>query len=803
MLKQKRFLANTPEEARKMDQAMEELYVGGAVNTLAEQFNQLSQAETISRREVQAKFEQRIQAIRTLWQEFIDSHSDQARKDSLASGRDRIINRLQTLQSEVNAQLDRLLDPTTQNIIRSRHTEKYQEFLQFLRNKNLLSTPSPAPAPAPSPAPTPARTTPPSRPSIPPASVKRFGPRPAPPRRTDASPDRTPEAPASTEVTDVMDLLRKDRPASRPDQVRTLAREREQQRLATGFSRLATSWNGEIPAAFTNGFVERALDQPNQRTLEFLNKSLEHPDQFKNLVRSMYEVFRSMRYPNVSPTSWGFRDQLRHFYEQIDDDRFTQESIQNAMRDLRQAMEWSREMEQVTETPNLQKARELYFKIEQDINARRLPSKADLRQMQKLVSYVETNFLSGERLTWNAVETAQRTRTPAEAEAIDSRVGTYRVKNNTKYTLQGRTIEVKNFYTDASRPENVQTISKVGGRTYPFDLSHFLATVRLLKSTYPTSFQHQERIFFSQLSFDIRNEQGQERPEALRRLHVQRHQSFLRSLGLEGDRNYQYENFPNSLGVMLNVSDPTKAEDLSHWLTLIDNVALTRNVEQKDYKFLWMVRMYARTRAITHSGKLNLQQFAEKLLTSSENRSDISAPDKNIIDFVNNTGKTPAEKARINAEYDRYQNAVPAIKDIFDFLTSLPSNNDRWTGNPNTTPALTMFTLLEEAAQQSLTSPHVLNGDSDIAFPRGRDNVLDQSKIRIEVGNESLDVPRLFFNADSINRYIQLKETNPFFQEVLRFIQGLPRDNQVLFSQVLNSLLTPYRTTNHTPSPRQ
>ncbi|MGE3278753.1 MAG: hypothetical protein AB7J40_03060 [Candidatus Altimarinota bacterium] len=753
LLRQKRLVMNGPD--KKMEEAITNMHVESAKKSLAEQFQELSKAESIDRTAVQAKFQERIQAIRALWQQFIDQQFDQNKKDSLVSGRDAVIVRLQALEAKVNTELDRIFDSATPNLIRVQHTEKYQQFLQALHGEGLLKEAPPAPAPAPTrtPATGPAAPAPAPTPAPSPAPA---APAPAPtlrPRRRTRRPatraaERAPEATGSSDITDVMDLLRKDRPASRMDAgpIDRVERERERQRLSQSFYTLADQWSG-APAAFTKGFVDRALYQPNQRTLDFMKTSLDHPDQFKDLVRSMYEVFQSMGYPRVAPTSSTYPRQLQNFFENIEGNQFSQETIRSAMRGLLDSMKWQKEVEALTSAPDNDGTWRLLDELESSLNSRKLPTRQQLLQIQNLVGYVERNFLNGKRLTWNDVRSFRGS----------SRIGTKDI-----VTLQGHSMEVKNELKtglNAQSPRFTQSVTTVNGIKHDFDLPDLLSTLQHIFKEYSSSTENNANVDLSILAFLVQ----ERRSEVMGHLNRKRHSDLLKELNVSAENQRRFENFPQALSELLNIRTPSLKKTPEQWQADIEAFRVQRDISDDAYKLLWLTRLYSRTREV-NGGVMTITEYANALMNSQDFQV-LTAPRENSSKIIS---RLPVgERGGHLFEYDKYKEKIPSLARIFTFIDSLMNI----TLNPPAANASSMIRYLEEADREFSTSPNVDTG----------------------VGTTP-PAARPVFDMGLVENYRALKETNGFFRELIE----LAKHNTTLsFSELAHSIFTPERTTNH------
>jgi hypothetical protein len=744
------------------EKAMETQYLQSSLWTLKEQFDQLSNEEGITQEEIQTLFKNREEAVTRLWDQFVQHHQDDPERVArLQTGQRNILSRLQELKTNVSGQITTLFDSTNTEIIRARHQDQYLRFLETLRSQGLTTMETPETL------------------------------TPTPPRRTERlSRDRVQnQAPEPTNTPPVERIPQTAQDLFRPDTNRkeTARVNPERQAVSEQFILLARQWRPEINTYFTIAFADKLLSQSDN--IPFLKRALEHPEQLKNVVRALYDLYRQTN----RTTS---RQSIRRFFQQSEP-VLSGENIQTSMVELIREMRretqrdaaqdaWTESVDQETEMFTGRAADDMMNRIDESLLKGEIPSSADLVQLQKFTQYVEREFLSGNALLWTSVQNSHvfpgRYAVPEQYQLpnLSDPPPAGEILSHSKILLQGQFYEVQRILDEGRGPENMsRTVTYVNGLQKNFDLPHFISVLNHLREISPPVDQNGS-VNLSQLQDQVQNSA----PELSNQLQYGRYLSLLQDF--EFNNAEGYKNFPRMLSSFLDQQNLQEKKSTNVWLEQLSSLQGNERMDADQYKFLWVLRFLARTKSIPEK-ECTIEEFARELIKSHDYRDVLQAPSLRSSEVANGFTDAGGVSAAIRGDRLRYeyressdgrslyQNRVPAIRDVFEFVEkNYELANRRY---PAISQRLVSLPWSESVKQ--------LEEAERIGFVSKEGDVV--------ISDRGRTTPAFLFNRQTVEAYTRLKNENVLFREIVAI--GLSnRCANLKLGELVNHLLTPNST---------
>jgi hypothetical protein len=725
-------------------------YYQGAVESLQEQFQQLSRRPQIAKSQVDELFKAKKDLIAERFNHFASFHkNDPKTKEKVDRYKDEIVGKLQTLESNVMSDLNELFNSKSSEIYLNRHGDRYRQILQA---HQLLSGQTP---------------TNPTVSGTPQASSPQ---RPKPPETTPPTKpiERAPLPEISGEKLALATLtiagLFQNIPTAKYKPPFSL----ERKEVNKTFDSLSKNW-GDVDSRFSEEFLTHIGNTPGN--ISFLKKAVQHPQQLKDLVRALYDEYKN-NFRGSSPSD------MRKFFTRLGTIELSAQTIRGAHEKLLEEFrkdeireEWDREMEKHPERPNVAKERAILFGLDSAINARRLPTKEQLIGLQSMIRFIEKSFLNGESLKWASVKSSSIFK--EEAFQKNTNDGLYKMLRPRIITIQEKNISVRN---EVSKYEEIdifcRTICHFEGQDIQIDLPKILDTLQRLSQTYPFVFENEENVNLLQIQLEKLNSE-----ELQKKINLERHLSLVRAFGISDENKGYYRDFTESLGNLLNERNPLTMKPPQEWANQINRMQINQNIiNQRDrYRFLTLVRMYLNTRTISSKEPMTLSSFAEGILSSNAYMTITSSSvDQNLLETLNE------------------EQLFPALTEIYNFIKIIPSDVHfvHIDGDIKTSPWKRIVKIMNRSERDRLTSNHMILENSIDSI------ILHDSNSRIvDIQGRADNKPVIFFSENILNRYHELKLTNPLFRELVML--GETESTSATIFEVFDTLFGSIRVANN------
>lgn len=543
----------------------------------------------------------------------------------------------------------------------------------------------------------------------------------------------------------------------------------ETRNIGLEFHDLSRSWAPDIAPYFSEAFYQAVYGRLGEAgSRSFITENLNNPQRFRERVAVLQRAFldyaRGLRRQRITPRDYQNFFNLVRF--EISGETSTQDP--ELQRRLTQAgaaesqASWDRETEQNPNIPPSQELKNFLDRFERILETRQVPSREDLLQAQRIVRYVERDLLNGNRLSWRDI-------TQSETAAGE-------------VSLKGITFTTRRVFNPDDPTAFSKSVLVIRGNVVDFDLPRFLQTLSILKRTYAGSFPDENAPI---TLADVATEMERNPDRFRERMSRERYRELMQTFGFsEANRSY-YEDFPRALSRLLDQQNPTEQKTGSQWLQQIRQIRLNPDMDEDAYRFVWMVRFYARMRQVNGSDQMNIGQLANQLLNSTNYHEPYVTPAPLLVTILEDAAESGLSDAetilrttrneRLNREYREYLNRIPAVKAIHDFVDFCRTlRSDR--------------TLNVDIDRDPWPSVAQKLNASELTF-------LTSPEGAVVMGGNGATRPQPYFHREVVQRYHELKMSNAVFRELVRYgEQYATTTDRIAFGplpQLLNHVLTP------------